>query len=170
MIPHSEMTPAADWYQSLVDDIRAMVTERVFQARWEIIRLYHGIGERLATDNDYQKYAHGNGVLLKSLSQSTNVSERDLYRSIQFYELFPDLDRLPGGKNISWNKIVNDLLPAGDEKTYRARTFAQRQAALKTTLLKLIDECSDEMDDEFKRRVIELLALFDEKYYDVVQP
>jgi len=158
----------ADWYESLVDEIRAMVTEKVFAARWEMIELYHGIGRLLATDSEYQKHARGNGALLKRVSQSTNVAERDLYRSIQFYTMFPDLDKLPDGKNISWNKIVNNLLPAGDEKAYRSRTFCQRKASLKNALAKLVDDCSDEMDDEFKRRVLDLLALFDERFYDTV--
>ena len=108
-------TAAEAAYQSLVDDIRAMVVERIFNARWEVILLYHGVGKRLVTDSEFQKHARGNGYFLATLSQYVNVSERDLYRSIQFYEKFPDLDLLPEGKNISWSKIVNKYLPEQKE-------------------------------------------------------
>jgi len=156
-----------DWYQSLVDDIVATKTERIFTARWEIICCYHDIGRRLVEDQDYQRYSHGNGKLLSQVSKDTEISERDLYRSIQFFTLYPDLDRLPDGKNISWHKVCNNLLPAGDAKTMQARTFNQRTATIKGGLAKYLDDFPD-MPADIKQRVLDLLVLFDERYYDVV--
>lgn len=159
---------SAEWYQSLVDDIIATKTERIFNARQEVLMCYHEIGKRIVLDVDYQRYSHGNGKILSRVSKDTQVSERDLYRSIQWYTLFPDPDDWPEGKNLSWHKVCNHLLPAnGDEKKMRARTYEQRKSSLKTSLDKFVDEFPD-MPKEVKIAVLELLALFDKKYYDVV--
>ena len=64
--------------------------------------MYHKIGERLASQPD---------VSLQSVSNLTGINVRHLERSSQFYKRYPSLDLLPGGKAISWHKIVNDLLP-----------------------------------------------------------
>lgn len=145
-----------DWYQCLVDDIIATKTERIFNARWEVIACYHEIGKRLVEDQDYQRYSHGNGKLLSQVSEDTEVSERDLYRSIQFFTLYPDLDLLPDGKNISWHKICNNLLPAGDVETMQARTFGQRLSNFETSLEKLMEKYPDKQKEiiEVIRRVI----------------
>ena len=133
------------WYQSLVDDLTAIYTEGIFTARWEVIKCYHGVGERIITDEDYQRYASGNGKLLSRVSEATNISERDLYRAMQFYNLYPDLNKLPDGKNISWHKIVNNLLPCTSDKP--GRTFQQRVSGLETSLGNLLNDYPDNRDD-----------------------
>ena len=156
----------SDWYQSLVDDIIATTTERIFNARQEVLYCYHEIGKRLVLDEEYQRYSHGNGKMLSRVSKDTDVSERDLYRSIQFYNLFPDPDDWPEGKNLSWHKVVNRYLTdGGNDKP--ARTFQQRKESIKGTLDKFVEDFPD-MPKEIKIAALELLALFDERYYDVV--
>ena len=100
-----------DWYESLVTDCRAIMTEAVFNSRWELIAGYHAIGRRITNEHNLIWNARGNGDTLATLSRSTGIGERDLYRAIQFYKKFPDISTLPDGKNISWNKIVTRLLP-----------------------------------------------------------
>jgi hypothetical protein len=108
-------TPAEAWYQSLVDDCRGIITEAIHNSRWDLIVGYHELGERIVEDTDYQRYSNGNGKLLSCMSESIGTSERDLYRAMQFYRLYPDLDKVPDGKNISWYKIVNKYLPEPKE-------------------------------------------------------
>jgi site-specific DNA-methyltransferase (adenine-specific) len=101
-----------EWYDLLVEDCRAIITEAVFTSRWALVEGYHLLGERIVTDESYQKAAKGNLSSLIDLSNNIGISERRLYFAIQFYEKYPSLDTVPEGKNISWNKIVHLYLPA----------------------------------------------------------
>lgn len=101
-----------DWYQSLIDDCKSIVTEAVFNSRWELIAGYHALGKRIATDDSFQKHSKGNKVACKGLARNLSMSERTLYYAIQFYQKYPSLDALPEGKNISWTKILTKYLPA----------------------------------------------------------
>lgn len=104
-----------DWYKSLVDDCKAIVTERLYRSRQEVIEGWHEVGERIATDENYKKHAHGNGEIKKQLAVDIGASVQTLYYAIQFFEKFPTLEtlnKLPEGKNLSWRKIVKNYLPA----------------------------------------------------------
>ena len=102
----------SDWYQGLVDDCKAIITEAVFTSRWALVEGYHMLGERITTDWNYKEFAKGNKGSVQGLAQKLGTSERTLYYAIQFFEKYPRLDMLPEGKNISWNKIVTKYLPS----------------------------------------------------------
>lgn len=103
-----------DWYQSLVDDCRAIMTEAVFNSRWELLAGYHAVGKRISTENNLNRKDIYGKKILKGLSKSIEMSERNLYSSIQFYKKYPDLSKLPDGKNASWTKVLK-LLPEPPE-------------------------------------------------------
>ncbi len=103
-----------DWYDVLVEDCKAIITEAVFISRWAKVEGYHHLGERIVTDENYQRFAKGNKSSVQDLARKLGVSDRTLYYAMQFYDKYPRLDTLPDGKNISWNKIITKYLPAGD--------------------------------------------------------
>lgn len=108
-----------EWYASLVEDCKAIITEAVFTSRWALVAGYHQLGERIVTDENYQEYAKGNKSSVQGLARKIGISDRTIYYAVQFYEKYPRLDKVPEGKNISWNKIINKYLPSGlspDEK------------------------------------------------------
>jgi hypothetical protein len=105
-----------EWYDSLVGDCKAIITEAVFTSRWSLVEGYHRLGERIATDDNFQKYAKGNNSCFAGLRNNIGISESTLYRAVQFYALYPDLSLLPEGKDITWNKIVTKYLPAPQEE------------------------------------------------------
>jgi hypothetical protein len=139
-------TPAEAWYQSLVDDCRGIITEAIHNSRWDLIVGYHELGERIVEDTDYQRYSNGNGKLLSCMSESIGTSERDLYRAMQFYRLYPDLDKVPDGKNISWYKIVNYLLPTGEIEELSATTTGQRVGRVIGSVRRLLNKYPDDRD------------------------
>jgi hypothetical protein len=96
-----ERLPSED-YKALCDEIKATITEGVFNSRWELLRTYHEVGKLIS---DYKD------ITVSRLSTDTSISQRTLERCVQFYEKFPDMEKLPEGKNISWHKIVNHYLP-----------------------------------------------------------
>lgn len=99
-----------EWYKELVEECKAIVTEAVFTSRWALVEGYHALGERIVTDRNLDRKEVYGEKIVTGLSQSTGIHKRDLWRAIQFYKKFPDLEKLPGGKNMSWNKVIK-LLP-----------------------------------------------------------
>ena len=116
-----------DWYKSIVDDCRAILTERVWNSRSELIIGYGEVGERIFTDKNYQKYGKGNRAFNNRLFRDIGIGERNGYYCLEFYEKFiykkfgdvcTAVQSLPvkEGKNISWNKIKILYLPKPREQ------------------------------------------------------
>ena len=99
----------ADELQSIIDDIRSTIVEAQFTARWVLVEGYHTIGKRLQGVKNKRQ-------IIVTVTQQTGIKERNLYRAIQFYEMYPDLNKLPEGKNVSWHKICNEYLPEPKDK------------------------------------------------------
>ena len=108
-------------FQALADEIKSIMTEAVFNSRWELIVGYHAIGKAIVTNSNYKKWEQGKaGRVLNDLSNLAGISERRLYSAISFYQKYPNASTLastlPEGKVISWNKIVTELLPAPSDQ------------------------------------------------------
>lgn len=101
-----------EWYQALVEDCRAILTEGIFNYRWTLIKTYHLLGQRILEDESkFTKAGYLTDVMSSHVTTSLGTSQRTIERAIQFVRTYSDLDKLPEGKNISWHKICNDLLP-----------------------------------------------------------
>jgi len=97
----------ASEYLSFIDELKATITEGVFTSRWSLIETYHRVGEMITGRPD---------VTVQQVSRDAEIPERLIQRCVQFYNTYPDMSKLPFGKNVSWHKIVNELLPAHKEK------------------------------------------------------
>jgi hypothetical protein len=91
----------------MVEDVQATWTEAVFTSRWALVEGYHLVGERLRQEDKHAPMAE----LVNRCALDMGVSERKLWYAVQFYDKFPDLNKLPGGKNVSWTKIRREYLP-----------------------------------------------------------
>ena len=102
-----------DWEERLIEDCKAIIVESEFNSRMALVDGYWLLGERIVTDENYQKAAKGNLSSLSDLSKNIGTGERTIYRAMQFYEKYPDYEKFleTVGKNISWNKIITELLP-----------------------------------------------------------
>jgi len=109
-----------DQYQSLVEDCRAIITQRVKNSRFEVIAGHTEVGERIINDPLYQKSGKGNRAFLKRLFSDAGLGERTGYYCLEFYEKYikpTGLDVcnalqtvLPQlGDDISWSAIVKVL-------------------------------------------------------------
>ena len=101
-----------DWYQALVEECDAIVTETVFLARWQLIEGYHKLGSRILEDykNFERQNVYGKDIV-QCIARSTGKSKRTIYYAIQFASKYKDINELPEGKNISWYKVCTKLLP-----------------------------------------------------------
>jgi hypothetical protein len=107
------ISPAKEeWYINLIEDLRDIVVERSFSANWEKILGKHEIGKRILEEypNFERKYIYGKDIA-GVVAESLNCSRRDINRCIRFARKYPNLNLLPAGKNVSWNKIIREYLP-----------------------------------------------------------
>ncbi len=108
-------------YHQLIEDCRAILTERSFNARMEIIEGYHELGERIVNDPLYQP--RKSRAFLHRVANDIGASERTVYYAVAFYKKFPKLEKVPGGKNISWRQIRIKYLTKGKrEKKEKKKT------------------------------------------------
>jgi hypothetical protein len=109
-----------DWYQSLISDCKAIITEAIFTSRWALVEGYWKLGKRIREENDNfegykiygKKIVHrvaeslrvsertlGNKSSVTRVSQKIGIGYRDIYRAIQLYEKYPQLDNAPENKS-----------------------------------------------------------------------
>jgi len=101
-----------DWFQNLVEDCKAIITESVFTSNWALIEGYHLLGKRILEENgNFERSKIYGEKIASRVAESLGKSERTIDRAIQFYKKFPDLGKLPDGKAISWTNIVRHYLP-----------------------------------------------------------
>lgn len=125
-----------DWFNSLIEEVKAINIEGVDEARWVMINTYHSIGKRILEDyhNFQRKKIYGEKIVqVIADSINSNVDEngnkikkidtRSLYYAIKFARKFPcKTEELPSvlmtkhGKNVSWTKVIKHELTAPKEK------------------------------------------------------
>jgi hypothetical protein len=118
----TQETPAlesSEWYKSLVDDCKAIITEAVFASNWALVEGYHELGKRLRQDGCREPITK----LLQRVAVDIGSSERTLWYAVQFYDKFPDLELLPLGKDASWRKVIALLPEAKEEKEDKDETY-----------------------------------------------
>lgn len=98
------------WFQEMVEELKNLLTEGEFSARYTIIQIYHTTGRTIAEHEGRAKN------LVEETAKALGKSARLIYQCRQFFGKFPDLDDLPDGKAISWRHIANNLLPEHKEE------------------------------------------------------
>jgi len=102
---------AQEWYEQLVDECKAIITEATFNSRWALVEGYWNLGKRIREDNDFKEHAKGNQSSVQDLGKNLGISSSTIYYALQAYDKYPDQDLIPEGKNISWNKLIKKYLP-----------------------------------------------------------
>jgi len=98
-----------NWIQEVANNCKQLLTEAHFTANWTIITAYHTLG--LYLKDEATKHEIPLKELVAQVRKLINKSESTLYRAVQFSEKYPDLNKLPEGKDTNWHKIVNKYLP-----------------------------------------------------------
>jgi len=113
----NELVKQSEWYQALVDECKSIITEAVFTSKWALVEGYHELGKRIREDNNNFERAKIYGKkIVQQVAESLKISERTLWYALQFYDKYPDLSKVPEGKNITWKKIITKYLPAHEEE------------------------------------------------------
>lgn len=113
-LPDSELFPVdrEEWYQYLIEELRAIVVEGEFTSRYALIEAYHALGVRILEENEnFERSKIYGDSIVKKIAEHIGKSERTVYNAIAFAKKYPDLAMLPEGKNTSWSKVCKQLLP-----------------------------------------------------------
>src|SRR3990167_10597794 len=105
-----------EWYNELVEECKAIITEAVFTSRWALVEGYWNLGKRIREDKLAQEYAKGNKTFVQDLGQKLGTSSSTIYYALQAYDKYSELGKIPEGKNITWNKLITQYLPAPKDK------------------------------------------------------
>ena len=114
-------------YQSLLEDIRDIITTKGTEARMTVIETKWLIGKDIVDSLvKLKRFEYGKGIV-EQLAKDLKISASGLYKCLQFYKQFPAdsfddvLSKLPEGKNLSWYKITQQYLP--DVKTNKKKDW-----------------------------------------------
>lgn len=106
-----------EWYIALIEDCNAIVTEKLHEYRLTFIECYHLLGQRiLKENNNFERSKIYGEKIVQRVAESMGKSKRTVQNAVKFAKKYPDLSELPGGKEMSWHKICNNLLPEMDDK------------------------------------------------------
>ena len=111
------------WFYHMIEDIKDLITEATFTARWTIIEAYHSLGLRILQEKgNFEKSGIKDERIIETVAKAIGKSERTVYYAVEFAQRYPTLNMLPEGKNTSWHRIVNQYLPKS-KKTQQDKGF-----------------------------------------------
>ena len=65
-----------EWYEALLKECKAIITEAVFTSRWALVEGYWKLGERVQGDNDFKAFQKGNKTSVQDLAQNLGILGR----------------------------------------------------------------------------------------------
>ena len=95
---------------SIVDELQQIFTEGEFASRWALIETYHRAGKLILT------IKRDRTQVLHDLAPRVGRSVRTLWYAAKLAETYPDLNRLPEGKNVSMNRIITKYLTTSEQE------------------------------------------------------
>jgi len=119
ILPKKELEKQ-EWFQALIEDLRAIIVERTFESNLVRLKMKWEIGDRILRDyENFQRFGYGEKVV-ETLAEYLNISASHLWKIIQFRKMFPTWkdveEKLPLGKNISWYQVCQKVLPKTDNE------------------------------------------------------
>lgn len=109
-----------EWYQELLEECKAIMIEKGFVARMEIIEGKWLLGDRILQEQEnFERFGYGDKVVPK-MANELNLSESHLWKILQFRRKYSTWsaveEQLPQGKAISWHHICQKMLPSAKRK------------------------------------------------------
>lgn len=100
-------------FDEFAEEVKAIIVEREYRSHMELIEAYYEIGKMLL-----DKGVDGRSDFIEALAQKTGRGERNFWNALAMVKKFPTIEQvqeLPEGKTISWNKITGKYLSSGSE-------------------------------------------------------
>ena len=107
-----------EWYEELVEECKAILSEAHFAVQTELLKGKWEIGKRIVQDElQFERAGYGEKVV-EMLSVALEVSPQTLWKCIQFYKRFSEETFEPvigkiqiDGKTPSWFRVCQEILP-----------------------------------------------------------
>lgn len=113
---HSEIN-REEWYDSLLTECVSTIAEYEFISRWAKVEGYWRIGKIINDNRDnFAKSGLSTKQTLNKIAKDLGITIRVLYYASAFHRKYPDFNKIPGGKNITWTKIIQRYLPNNPPK------------------------------------------------------
>ncbi len=130
------MMLAESWYDEMVQECQAIITETLYRSRQELIEGKHQLGERICSDSNFRKMQGSKTANLQKLFEDIGIGRADGYACVAFYQKFPNLsagvESFKEQKNISWDKIKRNYLPSKQQKEVEC---------LHSNIIKICNDC-----------------------------
>jgi len=109
-----------EWYDVMIEESAAILTERGYNIKVELIHLKWELGNRVFKEKgNFERFGYGKKIV-ETVAGDLNISRTELFYCIQFAEKYPELSTIMDsfGKEESWSSIKRDHLPksGGDGK------------------------------------------------------
>ncbi len=125
------------WYNALLDEIDAAITEYDFTRKMLLIETKYKIGDAiLENELRFERAGYGDQKII-TLARDLEMkfgkqrSVSDLYKCLEFRQMFPTFDeavsRLPDGKATSWKKICQEVLVKNPGQRIKALARAKEK-------------------------------------------
>ena len=101
------------WYQDLLVGCRILIGD-INTKRFQLVEAYWKLGRNISDNIPLERKDVYGDDLIGFLALDLGVSKRTIYYCKQLYKKYPELDKIPEGKDISWNKLVTKYLPQSD--------------------------------------------------------
>ena len=88
------------------EELRAELTEAIFNHRWELLVGYHSIGKQLLKAS-----VRGYKLDCEELGAQLGQRAKTVHYCLELAKAYPRLESLPDGKCASWYKICKSLPP-----------------------------------------------------------
>lgn len=104
------MEPTPFYLDTAAEELKQLIVESQFNSHWMLIEAYHKAGGIVLALENHPDNNLGKDELVQALAQKIGKSERTLQYAVKFKQTYPELNDLPVGKNITWNKVVTKYL------------------------------------------------------------
>jgi len=150
-----------EWFDNLVEECKAIVTQRRLRASLEIIEGKWDLGKRIIKDSNYEKHLKGSGKIVDGLAKDIGISNSDLYDCLKFYERFEVFDKAleEFGNNVTWFQIRQKYLGKRNEKAGTPRVCYRIEGILESFRDWFNSSKATQVEEaieEFKNKLIKL--------------
>jgi hypothetical protein len=117
--PDSHAMAAPESYAALCDAIKGIITERRFNAGYELVASRWEVGEAIVNHPTFERQQGRAGSVIQDLGRDLDIHPDTIYLAVRFYERWPDADfqtavnKMGLGKHqMHWSHVRALLPPA----------------------------------------------------------
>ena len=105
----------------IFEEMKGLLTETIFNSRWELLTGYHSLGELVAHSD----------MTIEEVAGALGQKPKVIHYCVELYRAYPDVNSLPMGKNVSWYKMCKVLPPYEKNKIKKTKQATHKSGPKK---------------------------------------